>query len=300
MADNSIVIEGNRVKPDDVGVIGATSLVGDWLLPMLAQSGWRVTAYSRHIAGQAIKGVEWQQFSSFQRTTKDLSYWICLAPIWVLPANFTLLEAHGVRRIVVLSSTSRYTKEDSLNLEEQAVSQRLAEAELRVQAWAENIGVKWIILRTTMIYDFKRDKNIAEIARFIRRFGFFPLLDGADGLRQPIHAQDVAGACMAALKSINVANRSYNLSGGETLSYREMVTRIFTACGLQTRFLHVPLWIFCIAVALMRLLPRYRQWTSAMARRMTKDMAFDHGEAARDLGFSPRPFWLTRKAVQGF
>ena len=300
MEGNSILSEDSRFKPDEVGVIGATSLVGDWLLPMLAQSGWRVTAYSRRMARQAVKGVEWQQFSSFQRTTKDLPYWICLAPIWVLPANFTLLEAHGVRRIIVLSSTSRYTKEDSSNPQEQAVAQRLVEAELRVQAWAENNGVKWVILRPTMIYDLKRDKNIAEIARFIRRFGFFPLLGEADGLRQPIHAQDVAGACMAALKSIGSDNRAYNLSGGEILSYREMVTRVFTALGLQVRFLPVPLSVFCIAVALLRCLPRYRQWSSAMAQRMNKDMVFDHKEAARDLGFSPRPFRLTRQVVQRF
>ena len=283
-----------------MGVIGATSLVGDWLLPMLTQSGWRVTAYSRRMAGQAIKGVEWRQFSSFQRTTKDLPCWICLSPIWVLSANFTLLEAHGVRKIVVLSSTSRYTKEDSPNLEEQAVAQRLVEEESCVQTWAENNGVKWVILRPTMIYDFNGDKNIAEIAGFIRRFGFFPLFGEAGGLRQPIHAQDVAGGCMAALKSIGSDNRAYNLSGGEILSYREMVTRVFAALGLKARFLPVPLPAFRVAVALIRLLPRYRQWTTAMAQRMNKDMVFDHEEAARDLGFSPRPFRLTRQVIQRF
>nr|NJM01485.1 NAD(P)-dependent oxidoreductase [Desulfobacula sp.] len=299
MAGNPILSEGDRYKPDEIGVIGATSLVGEFLLPMLTQSGWRVTAYSRRMAGQAVNGVEWQKFSSFQRVKKDLPYWICLAPIWVLPEYFTLLKAHGVRRIVVLSSTSRFTKEDSLNPQEQTVAQRLAEAELHVQAWAEKNRVKWVILRTTMIYDFKRDQNITEIARFIRCFGFFPLLGEASGLRQPIHAQDVAGACMAALKPIGPDNRAYNLCGGETLSYREMVTRIFTACGLQARFLPVPLWAFRIAVALMCCLPRYRQWSAAMIHRMNKDMVFDNSDAVRDLRFSPRPFRLNRKAVQG-
>ena len=297
MAGNSILSEDSRFKPGEVGVIGATSLVGDWLLPMLTQSGWRVTAYSRRMAGQAVKGVEWRQLSSFQRTKKDLPYWICLAPIWVLSANFTLLESHGVRRIVVLSSTSRFTKEDSSDPQEQAVAQRLAETELCVQAWAEKNGVKWVILRPTMIYDLERDKNIIEIARFIRRFGFFPLLGEAGGLRQPVHAQDVASACMAALKSIGSDNRAYNLSGGEILSYREMVTRGFTALGLQARFLPVPLSAFRVAVALLRCLPRYRQWSAAMAQRMNKDMVFDHGEAVRDLGFSPRPFRPTRQAL---
>jgi len=300
ITDNLKVFGDNRFEPDAVGVIGATSLVGDWLLPMLLQAGWKVTAYSRQRIGQAANGVDWRLFSSFQSNKKDLPYWICLAPIWVLPANFTLLKSHGVRKIVMLSSTSRYTKADSQDTQEQVVAQRLAEAELCVQTWAENVGVKWVILRTTMIYDLKRDHNITEIARFISRFGFFPLLGEAKGLRQPIHAQDVASACMAALSCIASENRAYNLSGGEILSYQEMVTRIFKTLGRKERFLPVPLSAFCVAVALLRCLPRYRQWSVAMAHRMNKDMAFDHGEAARDLGVSPRPFLMTRKAVQDF
>ncbi len=61
-------------------------------------------------------------------------------------------------------------------------------------------GVEWVILRPTLIYGHGRDKNITEIARFIRRFGFFPLLGKANGLRQPIHVEDVAEACFAALR----------------------------------------------------------------------------------------------------
>ncbi len=74
-------------------------------------------------------------------------------------------------------------------------------------AWAASHGVEWIILRPTLIYGLGRDKNIAEIARFVRRFGFSPLFGKAKGLRQPLHAQDVAGACIAALDAPDAANR---------------------------------------------------------------------------------------------
>jgi nucleoside-diphosphate-sugar epimerase len=218
--------------------------------------------------------------------------WICVAPIWVLPEHFALLEAQGVRRVVVLSSTSRFTKDDSPDLEEQAVAHRLAKAEARVRAWAENRGVEWVILRPTLIYGLGRDKNIAEIARFIRRFGFFPVFGKAEGLRQPIHAEDVAAACVAALQAPSAVNRAYNLSGGETLAYRDMVARVFAALACRPRLLPVPLPVFRLAVALMRCLPRYRHWSTAMAERMNRDLVFDHAEAARDLGFKPRAFML--------
>jgi len=289
------------VDERQVGVLGATSLVGTCLLPLLTAAGWSVTAYSRQKAPQTVNGVAWRQLPgaellssspSFQGGEGATPYWVCVAPIWALAEHFGLLEALGARRVVVLSSTSRFTKDDSSDPEEQAVARRLAEAEARVQAWAENRGVEWVVLRPTLIYGLGRDKNITEIARFIRRFGFFPLFGKAQGLRQPIHVQDVADACLAALQAPDAANRAYNLSGGETLTYRDMVARIFAALGRRPRLLTVPLWVFSLAVTVLRRLPRYRHWSAAMAQRMNRDLAFDHGDAARDLDFEPRAFEL--------
>jgi hypothetical protein len=47
----------------------------------------------------------------------------------------------------------------------------------------------------------------------------------------------------------------------------------------------------------LRHLPRYRNWPSAMAERMSRDLVFDHFEATRDFGFEPRPFVLSAEDV---
>jgi nucleoside-diphosphate-sugar epimerase len=284
-----------------VGVLGASSFVGQCLLSSL--TNWRVTAYSRKNIikpdpaelGSVLSRVEWRQLpdiTSYTIKAGDIPLWICVAPVWVLPEYFTLLEAHGVKRVVVLSSTSRFTKNDSSDTQEQDVARRLADAELHVQKWAERCGVEWVILRPTLIYGQGRDKNIVEIARFIKRFGFFPLFGKACGLRQPVHAEAVAAACIAALHTPNAANRAYNLSGGETLTYRDMVARVFTSLDRRPRYLVVPLWIFGVAVAVLRYSTRYRKWSSSMAKRMNMDMVFDHTEATQDLGFAPEAFVL--------
>ena len=100
-------------------------------------------------------------------------------------------------------------------------------------------------------------------------------------------------ACLGALQAPGSANSAYNISGGETLSYREMVVRVFAALGRRPRLLTVPLWAFRLAVTTLRCLPRYRQWSAAMAERMNRDLVFDHADAVRDLGFKPRAFELT-------
>lgn len=267
------------------------------MLPLLCAAGGQVVAYTRQTQQRDELCNSWFVLATVasgvaipQEDAVMTPYWICVAPIWVLPDYFSLIEASGARRVLALSSTSRFTKVGSGDAAENAIATKLIESESRVQAWAEERGIEWVILRPTLIYGQGRDKNISEIARFIRRFGFFPLLGLAQGLRQPIHAKDVAAACVCALHAPDAANRAYNISGGETLTYRDMVARVFAALDRPPRLLTVPLWVFRVAVAVLRLLPRYRQLSAAMAERMNRDLVFDHAEAVRDLGFKPRGF----------
>jgi len=268
------------------------------LPPLLINSGVRVCAFSRQTINPLDDGIAWRNLSdSHSASTDQLDYWICVAPIWVLPEHFPLIEASGAHRVVVLSSTSCFTKVGSGDTAENAIAAKLIESEARLQAWAESRGIEWVVLRPTLIYGEGRDKNISEIARCIHRFGCFPLLGRAQGLRQPIHAEDVAAACLAALQASSAVNRAYNLSGAETLAYREVVARVFAALGRPVRLVTVPLWTFRLAVAMLRRLPRYRHWSAAMAERMNRDLVFDHAEAARDFGFKPRGFALTAEDV---
>jgi len=284
-----------------VGVLGATSLVGQLLLPRITRSGCKVVAFTREFCNKEFDGVEWRQlgikesFSSTDTIKGDMSLpnWICAAPIWVLKDYFRMLEAYGVRRIVVLSSTSIFTKRNSSDPKEQQTVKELVAGEEELQIWAERHNVEWVILRPTLIYGLGLDKNITEIVRFIHRFGFFPIFGKADGLRQPIHVEDVADACIAALLTKDVSNRDFNLSGGEVVAYRDIVKRAFALLDYPIRILPVPLWAFRVVVVLLRRLRRYRDWSVTMATRMNSDMVFDHREATRILGFKPRKFSLS-------
>lgn len=276
-----------------VGVIGANSLLGEGLLPLLLQRGKFVAAFSRRpgahpstphtcwlTAGQALPG------------SGKIQQWIALLPIWLLPMYFPWLAASGATHIVALSSTSLYTKTDSSDPAERALTQRIADSEGRLAEWAQAHGIQWTILRPTLIYGYGRDRNITTLARMVRRFRFFPLFGPGKGLRQPVHADDVSAACIAALDTPMAWNRAFNLSGTEAITYREMVGRIFDALGQPPRFVQLPMGLFTAAIMLLRIFPPFRKWTPAMIERMNRDMVFDHSEATHILGFRPRVFVL--------
>jgi len=287
-----------------VGVIGATSLVGNFALSLLTKKNYKVIAYTRQACPAKKSTITWRQLGHLKGPSllpntsvrqEIIPLWICVAPIWVLPQHFNFLIEKGVKRIVLLSSTSRYTKAASKDSEEQSIALRLEESEEFIKKWAKENDIEWIILRPTLIYGLGRDKNIAEITRFIKKFGFFPLFGKALGLRQPVHAEDVAIACISALESASALNCSFNISGGETITYRKMFSRIFDTLGKHPYFIPIPLSLFKIAVTCLRLLPRYRHWSTSMAERMNQDLIFDHEAATKEFCYKARKFAPEKK-----
>lgn len=279
-------------------VAGATSIVGHFLLPRLVAAGYEVHALSRRAPSQegpseTSARVIWHQID----VTRDLGRWsidatrlIHLAPLWLLPDALDGFAARGLRRVIAFSSTSRYTMADSTSKLQREVATRLADAESTVSRLCGDLGIPWTIFRPTMIYGAQLDKNVSTIGAFIWRFRFFPLAGSGRGLRQPVHADDLAVACLVALDATATHGRAYNLSGGETISYREMVERIFVGLGLTPRIVPLPTRALRAALRLGSMLPPLAHLDPAMAERMESDFSFDHTAATADLGYWPRSF----------
>jgi nucleoside-diphosphate-sugar epimerase len=144
------------------------------------------------------------------------------------------------------------------------------------------------VLRPTIIYDEGRDANITRLARLIEKFGFMPLAGAGSGLRQPVHAQDLAIGALAAAASPAAANKIYAIPGTDTVSYREMIGRIFDGLHKPRRIIPVPPLLWRAAFALAK--PFIANANVAMGNRMSKDMIFDPAPAVQDFGWRPRAF----------
>ena len=263
-----------------IGIVGASSAVAEYLTQVLPAQ-YQPLLFSRSIRNS----------KTTVAADATVPLWISVMPIWAMPNYFDLFLARGARRIVAVSSTSRFTKAESPIASEKLVAAQLAEGEQAFARWAGACGVEFLILRPTIIYGRGRDLNpLSLIARFIARFGFFPVAGAATGQRQPLHAQDLAIACIQALETTHLTGKTYEVSGGETLSYFEMVGRIFDALGKRRLIVRLPMSIFSAAISCARLLPAFNHFTPAVAKRMNEDLVFDNSTAIQDFGFAPRPF----------
>lgn len=208
-------------------------------------------------------------------------------PLWLLPPLLPRFSA--ARQIIAFSSTSRFAKADSIDPAERSLAAQLAEGEDRLIAACAAHGIPWTVLRPTLIYGSGRDHNISAVAQVIRQHGFFPIAHPGRGLRQPVHADDLSQAAVAAFNNPRAFYQSFNLPGGETLSYRDMVARVFQALGKKSRILPLPATLLRLALPLAqgRLPARY---SPAVFLRMNQDLAFDGKPAEQALTYAPRNF----------
>jgi uncharacterized protein YbjT (DUF2867 family) len=270
-------------------VLGATGIVGGYIVENLIKAGESPTALSRD--NHTDKRIQWirgdlTQPATLVPTGCDTIY--CTAGVGLLADALPYLKSPALKRIVAFTSTSIVTKASSEIPYERALVRQWAADEARLISQCDASGIGWTVLRPTIIYCEGRDANVTRIADLIRKVGIFPVMGDGMGLRQPVHAEDLAVGAISAAASPQAAGTIYALPGGEIITYREMVGRIFDGLGKPRFIVPVPAIIWRAAFALAK--PFFPNTNAAMGRRMSMDMVFDPAPAATDFNYLPRPF----------
>lgn len=269
-------------------VLGGSSQIGHFLLPRLVDAGHDVLALSR-LSRPARAGVQWlpgQLPGAMPAHWPLLSGIVSYGPL--LPFARWLAQAPlaGAPRIVATSSMSAQTKHDSQVPAERAIAQTLLEGERTLSEACARRGFPLTVLRPTLVYGAGLDKSLTPIARRAMRLRVFPLPAGR-GLRQPVHAEDVALASIAALRGDptqeQIDGQVLPIGGGERITAGEMFARVRASLPVAT--LAVP-----ITGSLLRmgahLVPRLRGPLS----RLEQDLIADNRAVIEQLGVTPRPF----------
>ena len=271
-------------------VLGGSGIVGGHIIRQLLLAGERPIALSRSPSTDS-RDVRWCHGDLAHPELLKLppsSTIYCTAHSVLLAKALPYLFSDELRRVVLFTSTSIVTKLNSEIPAERDGLRRLAEGEQQTIDICDRMGVGWTVLRPTMIYDEGRDANITRLATLIEKFGFMPLAGSGAGLRQPVHAEDLAVGAIHAASCEAAKNKVYALPGPETITYREMTGRIFDGLGKPRRIISLPPVFWKAAFALAS--PFLPNANVAMGDRMAKDMVFDASPAIQDFGWNPRGF----------
>jgi uncharacterized protein YbjT (DUF2867 family) len=163
-------------------------------------------------------------------------------------------------------------------------------------------GLKWTILRPTMIYGAPGDRNLSRLLTVLARAGraldlgglavplVLPVPGGGGRLQQPVHVADLAGAVLTAVERPETAGRCYDVAGPEPVAFADLLRAAAAAVGCRVRLMPVPL---TPTIALTRGYERLSRRPGIRAEqwaRLAEDKAFPIDAAARDLAYAPRTF----------
>lgn len=207
-------------------ITGATGNVGRPLVEELLAAGHKVRALTRDPAGAGLPdGAEVARADELPMDGVDAIFFNPAA-FWGGPGE--LLEkavAHGVRRIVMLSSLA-CSYDDPTN--------PIGAHHLTMERAIEASGLEWTFLRPGLFAtnslgwaDQIRDGGVVQGAYAGAEFS-------------PIHERDIAEAAVPAFLTDDHVGTKPLLTGPESLSHADMVAAIGEAIGRPARFEEIP------------------------------------------------------------
>ena len=273
-----------------VFVTGATGFTGSRVVPLLLKSGYEVRSLYRASSDRSVLSapeIEWAEgdLSDTLALTTAMNGADALVNVASLgfghaASIVSAAQKAGIQRAIFISTTAIFTQ---LNARSKKV--RVA-AELAI----ETSGLKYTILRPTMIYGSPRDRNMWRLIRFMRSSPIVPIFGDGKYLQQPIHVDDVAQAVVSCLPHDKTIGKSYNIAGKYPLTYNAVVDTIAGQLNKRVWKIHIP---SKPVVPLLGVFDRLRipfPIKAEQVLRLNENKDFSYSEAQRDFGFRPLSF----------
>ena len=273
-----------------VFVTGGTGFTGSYVVPLLLKRGYQVRCLHRLRSDRSVlpePEIEWtlgelDDAQGLSASMRGMDALVHVASLGFGHADSILRAAQAARiqRAIFVSTTAIFTQ---LNARSKLV--RLA-AETAIQA----SGLKYTILRPTMIYGSPRDRNMWRLIRFLRYSPVVPVFGDGKYLQQPIYVGDVAQAIVSTLCNDQTIGQSYNIAGKTPLTYNQVIDTVAGLMRKRVWKIHIPP---APVVILLKLFERLRlpfPIKTEQVMRLNENKSFSYEQAARDFGFSPLSF----------
>ena len=187
------------------------------------------------------------------------------------------IELVSPEKVIFTSTTGIFTK---LNPTSKSIR-------LEAEKIIRESNLNYTIIRPTMIYGKKDDRNISRLINFIKKYPVIPVFGNGLFLQQPIYVEDLANAILSAATTQKSNKKEYNISGKLPVTYRELINIIKNITNRNTINIYIPKSISLLVVYILRKLIPSFPIKEEQILRLNENKNFNHTEAVDDLNFTP-------------
>ena len=267
-------------------VSGGTGLLGQGFLGLLREAGGhevrcfvRPTSPVERLDGLELAYGDARDVGSMERALRGTDAFVHVAGIQYTPRVLEAMRRAGVERLVVVSSTSAHSRFESRSA-----------PRLTNEVLLPGSGLRWTVVRPTMIYGSELDHNMHKLLRFLARSPVFPLFGSGENLWQPVYYEDLARGLYTALTRPGTEGQTYDLPGLRPLTYLDLVRTAAGALGKKARIVRLPAESVRRALQVAEGLRLPLPVSSEQVLRLREDKAYPYDKARKELGYAPRAF----------
>ena len=282
-------------------VTGATGFLGRHLLKHLAGKKERVRCLARKTSN--VDFIDRKKFDlvfgditnmqSLLGATKDVSMVINLAASVSgdvrelnsvnVAGTKNLVEAcrqNNVKRIIHISSLA--TTREPLD--------EYGKTKLEADKMVMESGLKWTILRPTMIYG-EGSSAQKMLASYVNAIPFIiPIIGSGNYKVMPVYVEDVCSAIAGAeAAGRQVDGKIYDIAGPDKITFNHMISIFCKELGIRKIMVHIPVPLCLAAAKIFSALPGF-PLKESFIKSINHDTRAEPTPAIKDLGFNPVSF----------
>ena len=147
--------------------------------------------------------------------------------------------------------------------------------------------MRYTIVRPTLVYEREGGQEFMMFMESLRKYPVVPFVGRGRAKKNPVFTDDVIKGLLAIAHNPKTYGKTYNFSGGEVVTIRELAHLILNHLGLSKPIVPVPLWLCKLAALVMEKTTKDPPLTRYAISRIEQDADLDNTEARKDLGYKP-------------
>jgi NADH dehydrogenase len=281
-------------------VTGAAGVMGARLTARLRQAGWQVRALV--LPGDPLRarvealGCEVREGDVSDAASLvgvcdgvDLVYHLAAVIIAHDVTVFQRVNRHGTAHVLAEAQRARvphfvYVSSASVVYPRRT---RYAESKLQAEELVKGSGLPYTIVRPTLVYEQGGGQELMMFLAYLKRFPVVPFIGAGKARKRPVWSEDIVDGLVRLANAPLTRGKTYNFSGAEAISMRELAELLLVHHDRPRPFLHLPVWACRVLAAALALCMKRPPLTSSAIAGIVNDADLDPSDAMRDLGYAP-------------